>query len=80
MNSLDSISKTLRLEIELSKNNIDYSLSNKNGFTEVIIPMDSVKDKTKLNNVMAEFYEQQSLFDKSGFSSFLAKCYRGEIK
>lgn len=74
------LSETLGIEMILSRENINYNLTrNNDGESTIIIPMNLVKDKSKLNNVMATHYEQLSLSDKSGFSDFLAKCYRGEI-
>ncbi|MBA7494846.1 hypothetical protein ES702_05424 [subsurface metagenome] len=69
--------ESIILGIKLSKNNIKYYIEKICGESTIVIPMNLVGDKNRLSRVMANIYESQRLFDKSGFSDFLYKCHKG---
>ena len=60
---------------------IDYSYRRGiGGNSEIIIKENSIQDKSRLYNALAEFYGSPVLFSKNDFSDFLAKYYKGEAE
>lgn len=68
-------------ERTLIDGNIHYEVSMDANRNKTIIPnCVYIGDRNRLNKTLAEFYNHQILYDKSGFSDFLARAYAGAIK
>lgn len=70
----------LSFEMKLIENSLPYEIKNINGQETIIIQETAIRNKRVFNRIVADFYNEQKKYDKSGFSDFLARSYAGEIR